>query len=372
MAAPIIAQKRGAVPTAPVNPYAPNQPDAAGQVPATDPNLPIEASPTQPSNPKVIETTLDPNAPVPGTAYQTGSYATPGYIPPAYTGSGLAGFDPTKLNNPLYLDPKYEWARIASSSPDPQTALSKLVQAYPGTVINGDTATIPGVGTIDLYGDFGGANNIQWLDKGYEAQQNAVQAAALNQLTGGSGIQVAPINTGGSSVTTGASQPNGDALNAAILKLLQTPTDLSAADLQSSPEAQAFNLTRERKLGQDQAQAAESAAYQGTSNQGGVTRGLAQQAAEDEAGFVGSLANTKLQQNRDLLVQGIQIAEQAGQFEQAQALQSQLAQLDASIRQQSLAEQARESNNNLGFNYASLGANLDNASVIALLNALGG
>lgn len=371
MAAAIVAQKPGAVTTKPVNPYAPNQPDAAGQVPATDPNLPIEASPTQPSNPKAIETTLDPNAPVPGTSYQTGSYATPGYIPPAYTGSGLAGFDPTKLNNPLYLDPKYEWARIASSAANPQDAMQKLVQAYPGTVISGDTATIPGVGTIDLYGDFGGANNIQWLDKGYEAQQNAITSAALNQLSGGSGIQVAPISTGGG-VTAGASQPNADVLNADILKLLQTPTDISAADLQSSPEAQAFNLTRERKLGQDQAQAAESAAYQGTSNQGGVTRGLAQQAAEDEAGFVGSLANTKLQQNRDLLVQGIQIAEQAGQFEQAQALQSQLAQLDASIRQQSLAEQARESNNALGFNYASLGANLDNASVIALLNALGG
>jgi hypothetical protein len=64
---------------------------------------------------------------------------------------------------------------------------------------------------------------------------------------------------------------------------------------------------------------------------------------------------------------GIQTAMADGQFEAAQALQKQLAELDASLRRMALEQDMNQFNLSLGFNYAQLEALLNQRATEALL-----
>jgi hypothetical protein len=171
--------------------------------------------------------------------------------------------------------------------------------------------------------------------------------------------------------TAAASQAQiDDARRDALLKML-TATPPTAEELNASPEANAYRLQEQRSYERDRDQLAEDAAFQGYNSTGAFDTelaGLRQSRAEGEAGFVGQLAITRMQQQREDLQFAIQQAQNQGQFDAAQAMQRELAQLDAAIRREQLAqsasqfgqnleEQKRQANNNLGFNYASLISN---------------
>jgi hypothetical protein len=200
-------------------------------------------------------------------------------------------------------------------------------------------------------------------------------------------------NPASSTATTAANNSPASidsAYRSAIMNLLQTPQTVDAQSLQTDPAVTAYSLAQQRGADKQRAQAIESAIQGGTySASPDVTstlaRGIDQRAAENTAAFTGQVALNKMQQNREALQQGISDAQAAGQFDKAQELQRQLAQLNASIQEQSIAQQGalgsrsldlqsiaqqnqlNEFLDSLGFNYANLGANLNQSALLALL-----
>jgi hypothetical protein len=127
----------------------------------------------------------------------------------------------------------------------------------------------------------------------------------------------------------------------------------------------------------------ESAIQGGTYGSGALETqkaGIDQQRAEGEAQFVGQVSLQKMQANREQLAQGIQFAQSMGQFDKAQSLQLQLAQMDNAIRAAQVAQsgqlgnrsldlqdlqlqqQAQQFLDSLGFNYSSLGVSANQAA----------
>lgn len=145
-----------------------------------------------------------------------------------------------------------------------------------------------------------------------------------------------------------------------IMQLLNTPQDVNADALMSSPENRAFRLSQQRAEERQRAQMAEQASAEGWSDSGAFDSelaGLRQQRGEGEAAFVGQLAVTKMQANREQLVQGIQFAMADRQFDLAQDLQRQLANVDAALRRAQIGESARQFDLGLGFDYTQLQTN---------------
>lgn len=210
----------------------------------------------------------------------------------------------------------------------------------------------------------------------------------------GSGVQDAP-GTGNNPIpgggNTAPAQPMGsfsssssssgpvappaqiqDATRTALLQLLKTPQTIDPAALQDNPAVQAYNLSQQRSGEADRRALAERASAEGWSDSGAVDAELnkiKESQGVNEAGFVGNLAVQQLKDNRDTLLQSIQLAMNQGQFDQAQSLQRELAATDAALRSRGLDVQQTTSNNQLGYNYTAL--QLD-ANRQALLAALGG
>lgn len=187
---------------------------------------------------------------------------------------------------------------------------------------------------------------------------------------GGGAPAVAPISYGGPATMPTTQSPYSPALQQAILALLNTPQTVDADSLRKSPEFRAKALGEQRAEERQRAQLAEEAAGGGWSASGGFnTRlaGLRQQRGENESDFLGQLAVSKMQENRERLLAGIQAATQIGQFDQAQALQLELANLDAAIRRETLAQQGSQFGQQLGFNYTALQENANQAATRALL-----
>jgi len=96
----------------------------------------------------------------------------------------------------------------------------------------------------------------------------------------------------------------------------------------------AYNTTLARQYDRDRAQAAESAAtggYTGSGAQNTQQAGLNQQRAENAAAFTGQVSLQLMNARRQDLQNALTMAQSAGQFDAAQSLQQQLAQLDAAV-----------------------------------------
>jgi hypothetical protein len=156
-------------------------------------------------------------------------------------------------------------------------------------------------------------------------------------------------------------------------------------NLMNSPENQAFQLAQQRNEERQRAQIAERDAANGTAESGaqeGQFAGLRQARGEQQANFVGQLAITRMQQQREDLVNGIQFAMADQQFTRAEALKKELGYLDASIRQKQmelqastegakLSESGRQYDLGLGFNYTELQQRAQQAAMELLLNGGG-
>jgi len=325
-----------------------------------------------PDMPKITDTPPTQNAGV----LDTGGYAKPGYIATNYNQTAVSGYDPTKWANPLHQTPKYVVGRILSgyNLNDPtqlQAAMADIAKAYPGTTWAGkDVVNIPGIGNVDVIRDFGGESGIAWQPESdaVGAASGSLGGGALTPYGTGTGSSAltssfanatsgVPATTGATATPTTASQiANGsssqalnDASRAAILELLgQKPP--TPQELMDSPENQAYRLAAQRAEERQRAELAEDAAFQGYDNTGYFDtelQGIRQQRGEGEAGFLGELAVTRMQAQREDLQFAIAQAQQAGQFDLAQQLQREAMTLDAAIRREQMASTERQSANDL-------------------------
>lgn len=171
-------------------------------------------------------------------------------------------------------------------------------------------------------------------------------------------------------ISTGVPDGNANARLAAdaIRALLGTPQTVDQEALYRSPEASAMRLQAQRAEERQRAQLAERDAAQGFSASGGfegALAGLRQQRGESESGFMGQLAMRRMEDNKERLMEGIRFAMNQNQFELAQKLSRELANLNASIERarlqtqasvagNDLSERARQFNLGLGFNYDDL------------------
>jgi hypothetical protein len=188
----------------------------------------------------------------------------------------------------------------------------------------------------------------------WTAPENSSSAGSSTTPTS---VQIPPGPYAG---LTPPSSPISDAGNAAILKLLQTPQTVDAQTVAEAPEAVAERLQSQRGAERQIAASAEQAAQSGESGTGGqegMSRQILANEGEQDALFSGTLASTMRQQQIQQLEAGIQYAQQSGQFDKAQQLQAQLAQLSAGLNL-----------DQLGLGYASLNANNNNAALQILMN----
>src|SRR6187431_582125 len=312
---------------------------AANPPPATNPpGFDQYGQPKTQPDPTTPTATTTPDT----SAWDTGGYAKPAYTSTNYNQTAVSGYDPAKWTNPAHQTPKYVVGRILSSYNlnDPtqlQAAMADIAKAYPGTTWAGrDVVNIPGIGPVDIIRDFGGQSGIAW-------QPESDNPPAAGAMTGPLGSTSALASSGTSSAmqpwmqqgtpttpgTTGApatglsgSSALDEARRTALLELLnrQPPT---AEDLQNSPENQAYQLQAQRAEERGRAQLAETAAFEGFDNTGYYDtelRGIQQQRGEGEAGFLGDLAVSRMQAQREDLQFAISEAQQAGQFDLAQQL----------------------------------------------------
>jgi hypothetical protein len=306
--------------------------------------------------------------------FDTNGYAQPGWVPESW-GGVLEGWDATKWGDANYWSPKYAIGRLMSMydtrSPEFMQAVQRM---YPSATLNGDRLTLwPGDQPVDIFFDQEGARRPQWLTNDPNAAPTQQQSTSGTNMPMGGGATTAGAHTGVGGYTPPTSPPASALTNAyreAIAKLLNTPQTVDPQTLYNSPENSAFRLSAQRSEERQREQLAERAAADGYSGSGGFESGLSslrQNRGEAESQFLGQLAMAQMMRNREDLQFGIQTAMADGQFEAAQALQKQLAELDASLRRMALEQDMNQFNLSLGFNYAQLEALLNQRATEALL-----
>lgn len=282
-----------------------------------------------------------------------------------YPESGFYGFD--------------GW--YATPGNDGQYNLTDRAAAGPGVPYGGLKASDAAIQMPNGGGQLGGGGNVPDPFAAIGGWTPPSAAAPATQPT-------TPFTTGGQEPKP---NPIQDAYRAALLKLLQTPQTVDAAGLAASPEAAAQRLQSQRGAERQQRDLAAQAGAEGWAGSGAMSTarsGIGQQRSEADSSFVGQLAISKMQQQQQALMQGVQLAQQQGQFDMAQQLQEKLANLDAAIKREALAQsgqlgnadlqlrsvlgqggldlqrqaliaQMQQANNSLGFNYWNAGNNLN-------------
>jgi hypothetical protein len=148
------------------------------------------------------------------------------------------------------------------------------------------------------------------------------------------GQPLAPAST--TPVTPGTPTTIQDAYRQSMMTLLNGPTpEQAAANVNQSAPVAAYRNEQLRGFDQARAGAAEQSGLTGMQGSGGFegnVQALRQAAGENTATYAGEQANTLMAGRRAEILQGLQMAQASGQFDQSQALQKQLADLDASLR----------------------------------------
>lgn len=143
--------------------------------------------------------------------------------------------------------------------------------------------------------------------------------------------------------------------------LLKTMTAASAPttadDPQIKAEMDAQRGVMDRQTAQQRAASAERAAFNGTLNGGQSSgafdtelNGIQEDAGHALTGIQSQLFSRVTQQKQAQLQQALSLAVQTGDAESARAIQMQIAQMDAEIKRQTLAQQQSQFNDNYGLN----------------------
>ena len=190
---------------------------------------------------------------------------------------------------------------------------------------------------------------------------NGERVGPPSMMTAEAGVVGGPSAAAGGS---GNATPQGiqQAYQNALMQQLN-PNAIDPASIDANPVVAAHRLATARGFDRMRQQMAERSAAEGTLGSGGFdsqVRGAGQQAAESNAAFSGQFGQHLWDQQRSELQHAIDLAQQAGQFDKAQALQLKLAQMQNDMQ-----------GNQLGFDYAQLGVNANRDALLAMLG-LGG
>lgn len=141
-----------------------------------------------------------------------------------------------------------------------------------------------------------------------------------------------------------------------VLSSASKPVDI--ADPQFAPIVKAGRLSDQRQLEQRRAALAERLASEGLGDSGAFNAklsGIQQQIGEGGSMREANLMVGELQNRRQQMMQALALAQSSGNFQQAQALQQQLAAIDTQMNTMRLDESARQFDENLGLGYGQLG-----------------
>jgi hypothetical protein len=151
---------------------------------------------------------------------------------------------------------------------------------------------------------------------------------------------------------------------------LSTPVDENSPDI--APALSAYNTQSQRDQ-QIQRDALAERYYAtgegGNALQSGgfntAVQGIGEAAAAGRQNFAGSTLYNAAQNRRQQLQSMLQTAVGAGQTDAAQQIQSQIANIDAQLREQGLTQQNTQFNDQLSYNYANMMAGLNRDSLLA-------
>ena len=267
----------------------------------------------------------------------------------------MPGWDQSKWTDTSHTTPKYTVGRILSQyapgSAGLQSALPAIQAAFPGTTLVGtDKINIPGVGLIDVGGNFNdstqGNENWWW---GADSGSSASAAPAAAQTSPASAASY------GGGVAGAGGGAFGDQIRAMVLKLMgQSPTDISSNPVYGGA-MDAYRTEQQRAMETERNAIAERMNAEGTLNTGGFSDrvlGAEQQAGENTASFAGQLAVRELERQRDEIMQALTIGAGVMTEDQRLALSEKLGLINANLSQQSITNQNNQFNQNLGWNQA--------------------
>ncbi len=229
----------------------------------------------------------------------------------------------------------------------PQTVIDRINNLFPQFA--GQAAYYPGNNTIGLPTGYmvQDPTSKQWSFVARGAGGDSGQPSATSVIP--------PTGTAGATAIAqqlpGTVQQMDPALKAAIAQLLaEGNTPVSAQDPIISGQVQAFKQQQDQSLRDLKASNAETAAYEGTPT---ASTDLSNQRAQEVAGqntgsFQATLMGNELQNRRQQVTQALQFAQGSDQ----QALQLELANLNAAIAQQGIGTQNQQFYDNLGVNTA--------------------
>lgn len=144
------------------------------------------------------------------------------------------------------------------------------------------------------------------------------------------------------SILSGPSAPNPmqqSAQNALMQLLTNSQRAVSLSDPELQPVSDVYRSQRQRGYERQRRGLAERAAATGTRSGGGFdvqAVGALQDASRDTAAFDANLVQGEMGARREQLMQGIQLAQQAGDMQAARDLQGRLALLNATLQQQDI------------------------------------
>lgn len=155
---------------------------------------------------------------------------------------------------------------------------------------------------------------------------------------------------------------------------LETPIDANNPEL--SPAISAYTTQSQRDQQAERDALAERYYASGPGggsdlNSGGFNTAVQQgmeNAAGKRANFSGSMVFQANQARRSQLQGMLSTAVQAGLTDQAQAIQQQIAELDAKLRQQGITNQSNQASDQLGLNYNQLIAQMNRDSMLGAMN----
>jgi hypothetical protein len=215
-------------------------------------------------------------------------------------------------------------------------------------------------------------NNPNYGQAGYVGSETGTQTGTAPAVTpGGAGGSTPIPGPAGSSGTPGQPQTINDAFRGALMTQLTAPVTAPTADDPTiKAQTDAFSLSQQRGNEREQNQLAESAAFDNTRTAGGFLSdklGLEQQRAEAEGAFGADLRGRELQSRRDQVAQALQLGAGYLSDQEHQALQKQLADLDAAVRREGIQQQGSIASGDLALR-SRLGEGQLNLGLLSELN----
>ena len=213
--------------------------------------------------------------------------------------------------------------------------------------------------TPDPFAAMGGGQFINggWVPNNHPLAQQTQGAQAVQTAQ----APTAPSTTGAPAPAPPASPSSiQGAYQQALQNFLVGPSPAgAAANVASSPAVTAYQGMLQKQGAKDRAFLAERGAAGGFSNSGGMETGLMgmrQDAGQKLAEFTGNQAQVAENNRRDELFKSLALAQQMGDTNSAQALQRELFGLNLGLQQ-----------DQLGYNYANLQNQMNQAALLALL-----